>query len=67
MYPPVFEPNKLIHVMDSLDSQMAESLMPHLVGARPNTYTFTKSIAEALVASYGMASAWFDYSYQALV
>lgn len=53
MYPPVFEPNKLIHVMDSLDSQMAESLMPHLVGARPNTYTFTKSIAEALVASYG--------------
>ncbi len=31
---------------------MAESLTKHFVGTRPNTYTFTKSIAEALVASY---------------
>ncbi len=34
---------------------MAEALAPHLVGTRPNTYTFTKSIAEALVGSYGGA------------
>lgn len=51
VYPPSFDPHKLLHVMDSLDSQMAESLAPLLVGGRPNTYTFTKSIAEALVAS----------------
>lgn len=33
---------------------MAEALSPHLVGDRPNSYTFTKSVAEALVASYGI-------------
>lgn len=34
---------------------MAEALSPHLVGDRPNSYTFTKSVAEALVSSYGIA------------
>lgn len=30
-----------------------KSLQPGLVGERPNTYTFTKSIAEALLAKEG--------------
>lgn len=52
VYPATFEPEKLIEVVSYLDTNMAESLAPHFVGQRPNTYTFTKSVAEALVASY---------------
>lgn len=52
VYPPTFDPEKLIEVVSYLDIDMAESLSKHFVGTRPNTYTFTKSIAEALVASH---------------
>lgn len=51
-YPPVMDPHKLINLMNTLDNHMADSIAADLVGKRPNTYTFTKSIAEALVASY---------------
>ncbi len=35
----------------NLDLEMAEELAPHFIQGRPNAYTFTKSIAECLVAS----------------
>jgi len=29
-----------------MDNDMVNALTPHLIGKRPNTYTFTKSLAE---------------------
>lgn len=29
-----------------MDNNMVNALTPHLIGKRPNTYTFTKSLAE---------------------
>lgn len=51
VYPACFDPYKLIEITEALDDTMADALTPGLVGTRPNTYTFTKSIAEALVAA----------------
>ncbi len=42
---------KALHDLRNLDLEMAEELTPRFIQDRPNTYTFTKSIAECLVAS----------------
>eukprot|EP00042_Codosiga_hollandica_P041548 m.370617 g.370617 ORF g.370617 m.370617 type:complete len:518 (-) comp56134_c1_seq2:44-1597(-) len=52
-YQPSFDPQKLIDVTSALDVDLAETLTPQLIGERPNTYTFTKSIAEHLMATEG--------------
>jgi fatty acyl-CoA reductase len=36
-----------------LDLDTAEALTPHFLGERPNSYTFTKSIAEYVMATEG--------------
>jgi fatty acyl-CoA reductase len=51
VYPPSMDPQRLINLTDQIDDEMAESLTPHFLGARPNSYTFTKSIAEFIVSS----------------
>lgn len=53
LYPSTFDPQKLMDIMEYLDVDMAEALAGKLVGQRPNTYTFTKSVAEALVGTMG--------------
>ncbi len=42
--------------LSSLDDGMAEALTPFYTKGRPNTYTFTKSVAEYLVATQGLLS-----------
>lgn len=46
IYPASYDPEKLMELVDMIDDDMAESLTPYMVKDRPNTYTFTKSIAE---------------------
>ena len=36
----------LLHLNRWMDNNMVNALTPHLIGQRPNTYTFTKSLAE---------------------
>ena len=37
----------IIFILNSwMDNNMVNALTPHLIGKRPNTYTFTKSLAE---------------------
>ena len=36
-----------------MSDEMAETMTPHFLGPRPNSYTFTKSIAEYVVAVEG--------------
>ena len=39
--------NHLLFILNSwMSDDMVNSLTPHLIGKRPNTYTFTKSLAE---------------------
>eukprot|EP00051_Salpingoeca_urceolata_P014934 m.190660 g.190660 ORF g.190660 m.190660 type:complete len:534 (+) comp18238_c0_seq3:853-2454(+) len=53
IYPPSYDPQRLVDLTRLLDDDMAETVTPTLLGKRPNTYTFTKSIAESIVAKEG--------------
>ncbi|MFH4974946.1 hypothetical protein AB6A40_001655 [Gnathostoma spinigerum] len=46
IYPPPVPPNKLFEAIDWMDDEMITAITPHLLGKRPNTYTFTKALAE---------------------
>lgn len=39
-------PEQVTSVVESLEEDVVDSLTPKLVGNRPNTYTFTKAMAE---------------------
>ncbi|XP_006867048.1 PREDICTED: fatty acyl-CoA reductase 2 [Chrysochloris asiatica] len=43
------EPKKLIDSMEWLDDSIIEEITPKLIGDRPNTYVYTKALAENLV------------------
>lgn len=49
IYPPIQDPDHIIKIVDWLDSETLESCQSKLLGAMPNTYTFTKGLAETLV------------------
>ncbi|KAF7225061.1 fatty acyl-CoA reductase 1 isoform X1 [Nothobranchius furzeri] len=49
VYPPPVDYRKLIDTLDWMDDDMVSTLTPQLIGERPNTYTFTKALAEYLV------------------
>ncbi|XP_057692440.1 fatty acyl-CoA reductase 1 isoform X1 [Corythoichthys intestinalis] len=49
VYPPPVEYVKLIDALDWMDDELVSALTPKLIGQRPNTYTFTKALAEYLV------------------
>ncbi|KAB7508033.1 putative fatty acyl-CoA reductase [Armadillidium nasatum] len=54
VYPPPMDPYKLIQLVDWMDDDVFNHLTPKLIGKRPNTYTFTKALAEyALVQESG--------------
>ncbi|KAL1489440.1 hypothetical protein ABEB36_014334 [Hypothenemus hampei] len=46
VYPPPIGPDQIVSLVDVLDENFVDSLTPKLVGKRPNTYTFTKALAE---------------------
>jgi len=53
VYPPPVEPQKLIDILDWMDDDMIASVTPKLIGDKPNTYTYTKQIAENLLIKEG--------------
>ncbi|KAM4572828.1 fatty acyl-CoA reductase 1 isoform 2-T2 [Odontesthes bonariensis] len=49
VYPPPVDYRKLIDTLDWMDDDLVTALTPKLIGERPNTYTYTKALAEYLV------------------
>lgn len=49
-YKAPIEAEKLIEMARWMEPDMFEEIAPILIGRRPNTYTFTKAVAEALLA-----------------
>lgn len=49
LYPPPAPPKKIIELAEWMDDDTLNSLTPKLLGKRPNTYTYTKALAESLL------------------
>lgn len=49
IYPPPYDPEKIINCMEWMDNELIQALTPKLIGNRPNTYTFTKALAEDML------------------
>ncbi|XP_077938452.1 fatty acyl-CoA reductase 1-like isoform X2 [Gasterosteus aculeatus] len=49
VYPPPVDYRRLIDSLDWMDDELVSALTPKLIGKRPNTYTYTKAMAEYLV------------------
>lgn len=50
LYPMRDDPHKLIQLADLVDERLMQDLKVSLVDRRPNTYTYTKSLAEHFIA-----------------
>ena len=50
-YPPPMEPGQALSLLDTLDKKIMDSpsFTKMLIGERPNTYTFTKAVAEGML------------------
>jgi len=53
LYPAPSDPYKLLGLLDVLDEDMFNALTTKLIGNRPNTYTFTKALAEQILVTEG--------------
>ncbi|CAN7942602.1 unnamed protein product, partial [Ixodes pacificus] len=53
LYPPTVKPDDIITLTKTMDEVDLVKLTPELLGAKPNTYTFTKHLAESIVAEHG--------------
>ncbi|XP_055899843.1 fatty acyl-CoA reductase 1-like [Biomphalaria glabrata] len=53
VYPPPVEPQKIIDVLEWMDDDMLELFTPKLMGDKPNTYTYTKQLAEHVLITEG--------------
>uniref|UniRef100_A0A670XYK8 Fatty acyl-CoA reductase n=1 Tax=Pseudonaja textilis TaxID=8673 RepID=A0A670XYK8_PSETE len=53
VYPPPVDPNKLIDSLEWMDDGLVNDITPKLIGDRPNTYTYTKALAEYIVQQEG--------------
>lgn len=51
LYPINLTPQQVICVAEQLDVDSMQQLKLHLIGGRPNTYTYTKALAEHLIAT----------------
>ena len=51
VYPSPVEPEKLIDTVEWMDNDMLELVTPKAIGSRPNTYTYTKAVAESMVVN----------------
>lgn len=49
VYPPPTSPNQIIEATNWMEPALLDSITPKLIGDRPNTYTFTKALAENLL------------------
>ena len=54
-YPPPMEPGRALSLLKTLDSKILDdqTFTKMLIGERPNTYTFTKALAEELIMTEG--------------
>ncbi|XP_059487923.1 putative fatty acyl-CoA reductase CG5065 [Neocloeon triangulifer] len=46
VYDPPADPDKIIQCVEWMDEDLINAITPKLIGNRPNTYTFTKALAE---------------------
>ncbi|XP_030845030.1 LOW QUALITY PROTEIN: fatty acyl-CoA reductase 1 [Strongylocentrotus purpuratus] len=53
VYPPPVDPYKMLDAVEWMSEDMIQTLTPKLLGKRPNTYTFTKALAEYVVMEEG--------------
>ncbi|KAG8197558.1 hypothetical protein JTE90_007293 [Oedothorax gibbosus] len=49
VYPPPIPPKQIIDATEWMEEKLLDSITPKLIGERPNTYTFTKALAENLL------------------
>ncbi|XP_043803695.1 fatty acyl-CoA reductase wat-like [Apis laboriosa] len=49
IYEAPMDAHKLVTIIDYMDDKLIEDITPKLLGAWPNTYTFTKAIAESVI------------------
>ncbi|XP_059832165.1 fatty acyl-CoA reductase 1 isoform X4 [Hypanus sabinus] len=49
IYPPPVDPKKLIEALEWMDDDLVQDITRKLIGERPNTYTYTKAMAEYVV------------------
>jgi len=52
IYPPVADWRKTIEICEEMDEDTLNNLTPHFIGFMPNTYTFTKNLAEHVIQDY---------------
>ena len=50
IYPPPIQPAKLLEASEWMDEQVLDVLTAKIINDRPNTYTFTKALAEYVVS-----------------
>jgi fatty acyl-CoA reductase len=53
VYPPPLEPKKIMDAIEWMDDDIIDTLTPSLIKPRPNTYTYTKAMAEYLLIQEG--------------
>ncbi|KAM6133885.1 fatty acyl-CoA reductase 1 isoform 2-T2 [Phoenicopterus ruber ruber] len=53
VYPPPVDPRKLIDSLEWMDDGLVNDITPKLLGDRPNTYIYTKALAEYVVQQEG--------------
>ncbi|XP_034994380.2 fatty acyl-CoA reductase 2 isoform X2 [Zootoca vivipara] len=49
IYPPPVDPQKLIDLVEWMDESLIQEITPKLIGDWPNTYTFSKALAEYVI------------------
>ncbi|KOC68027.1 Putative fatty acyl-CoA reductase [Habropoda laboriosa] len=49
IYDPPIEADKLLAIVDSIDEELIDQITPRLLGDWPNTYTYTKAVAESII------------------
>lgn len=50
IYPPPIQPSKLLDASEWMDDSVFDVLTTHIIADRPNTYTFTKALAEYVIS-----------------
>lgn len=52
LYPPSVDWKKTLKIVDETDENIINAFTKHYINFLPNTYTFTKALAEQVVNSY---------------
>ena len=50
IYPPPIQPSKLLDASEWMDDQVLDAITAKVISDRPNTYTFTKALAEYVIS-----------------